>query len=138
MNIVKKEGCYSYEGITGGAQILSLGNGCVIKRVVIHEATHALGFSHEQSRTDRDKYVEILWNNIKPEGKDAFKIENTNNELGHFDFFSIMTYSPKAFSSNGQNVMKPRDPKQKLAEDMQKLEESKEDIRRIRQLYRCK
>ena len=27
---------------------------------------HALGFFHEQSRTDRDRFVKILWRNIIP------------------------------------------------------------------------
>lgn len=38
---------------------------------VLHEMLHAMGFSHEQSRTDRDQYVRIITRNIQ-QGRFSF------------------------------------------------------------------
>jgi hypothetical protein len=61
-------GCWSNIGRIGGPQDINLQvPECLIKKgSIIHELMHAIGFMHEQSRYDRDDYIDIQWHNIKP------------------------------------------------------------------------
>ena len=65
--------CESYIGKKGGKQLLSLGSGRKNRGHVTHELMHALGFFHEHTRPDRDKFVKILWDNIK-RGEQSYAI----------------------------------------------------------------
>lgn len=52
---------------------------------------HAIGQMHEQQRTDRDQYIEILSNNIPSNAMNNFDISNTHDRT-QYDVESIMQY----------------------------------------------
>lgn len=68
--------CWSYVGDHGVGQDVSIGAGCDTKAIVEHELLHALGFYHEQSRSDRDDYVKIWWDQIEEGEADLFSEGN--------------------------------------------------------------
>lgn len=95
-------GCSSYVGMRGGQQEITLGDGCSTGNT-IHEIGHALGLWHEQSREDRDRHIQIHWSNIEPEREHNFNQHITDgDDIGAYDYDSIMHYGATAFSKNGQ------------------------------------
>jgi len=92
--------CESMIGRRGGKQVISLGDGCSVGSA-IHEIGHAIGLFHEQSRSDRDTFVQIVEANIKPFARFNFRKQIQNaQDLGNYDYESIMHYSHDAFSIN--------------------------------------
>lgn len=69
-----------------GKQRLSIGTNCDRIATIEHEFLHALGFWHEQSRADRDDYVEIMWDRIS-EGTEPLLLLS---QLNYNSFFSFM------------------------------------------------
>ncbi len=101
-------GCSSYVGRIGGSQEIRVA-GCG-KGSVVHEIGHAAGFYHEQSRAARDGYVTIAWNEISSGHEQWFKKRQGANEIGAYDYSSIMHYSRRAFSKSGKDTIIPKDP----------------------------
>ncbi|WKY01886.1 hypothetical protein Q1695_015695 [Nippostrongylus brasiliensis] len=132
------DGCYSLVGKTGGRQPLSLDSGCIQVGTIVHELMHAVGFFHEQSRQDRDDYIEIVWRNVQNGADDQFEKYNMNviDHLNEpYDYSSIMHYGPYAFSGSGKKTILPR---KGGAERMgQRVAFSEGDVRKINKLYQC-
>lgn len=75
--------------------------GCGRVGVIVHELAHALGFWHEQSRTDRDDHITIVKENIHPLMLRNFKKygHDLTDPLGvKYDYDSIMHYGERVRS----------------------------------------
>ncbi|XP_034436944.1 uncharacterized protein LOC117759067 [Hippoglossus hippoglossus] len=134
VSIVKQEGCWSYVGRTGGSQQLSLGDGCLSDGIIQHELLHVLGFWHEQSRTDRDLYVQIHKDNVQDNQLQNFDKLDTYNLNVPYDYSSVMHYGPTDFSKNGLNTISAL---LSTANMGQRIGMSENDILKINKLYSC-
>ncbi|NP_001088112.1 uncharacterized protein LOC494813 precursor [Xenopus laevis] len=137
VSIQSLDGCWSFIGLYGGSQAVSLMKGfCVYNGAVQHELTHALGFYHEQCRSDRDDYVTIMYQYISPEDKVNFDKADTNNLGVVYDYSSIMHYGSNAFSNtSGENTIVPHpNPNVTLG---QSYGLSNLDVLKINRLYGC-
>ena len=56
-----------------------------------HEFAHAIGMEHEQSRSDRDEWITILYDNIKDGLDFAFNKEQTHDK-NPYNLESVMQY----------------------------------------------
>lgn len=128
--------CLSYLGRVGGNQPIYLDANCGTQEI-LHEIMHALGFIHEHSRLDRDRYLAIDWNNVQPDKEMQFWLTPaTWNEAllqRPFDLHSVMMYPPEAFAiDRSRPVLHARgaDPIAPVKSGL-----SPEDLERVHALY---
>lgn len=130
-------GCWSYVGRLGGRQVINLQwNGCVYQGTAAHEAIHALGFFHEQSRPDRDDFVNILYHNIIPEyayAFDKYSWQQVGTYDVPYDYTSIMHYNSHDFTANGQETIQAKNGSPVGSRGFM----TEHDKTKLRRMYNC-
>ncbi|XP_039389368.1 high choriolytic enzyme 1-like [Mauremys reevesii] len=137
ISIVPGESCWSHFGKIGGMQRVGLmKTGCMSKGAIQHEMNHALGFLHEQARSDRDNYVKIMWQYIMAGEQGNFGKVNSNNLGLPYDYSSVMHYGLYDFSNtSGKATIVPiPDPSVPIG---QREGLSNLDVAKINKLYSC-
>ncbi|KAI3377227.1 hypothetical protein L3Q82_009137, partial [Scortum barcoo] len=136
VDIQSRSGCFSFIGRRGGGQVVSLSRqGCVFQQIIQHELLHALGFNHEQTRSDRDEHVRILLENVIPGMEFNFRQIQTRNLGTPYDYNSVMHYGRFAFSRNRQPTIIPI-PNSNVPIG-RATQMSPNDILRVNRLYGC-
>ncbi|CAG5136641.1 unnamed protein product, partial [Candidula unifasciata] len=141
--IMPSSGCYSPIGRVGGPQDIGLGDGCFAHGTIQHEILHALGLWHEQSRSDRDEYIKVMWDNIPREHYSNFGTRSLSESHQIFltmpyDYGSLMHYSNNTFAIDRHKPTLV--PKQDLPRGVvmgQRAGMSQGDVDKINALYRC-
>ncbi|XP_055341768.1 zinc metalloproteinase nas-14-like isoform X2 [Paramacrobiotus metropolitanus] len=129
--------CMSSIGRTGSRQQVWLSQACMQHHGdVQHELMHTMGFLHEQSRSDRDNYVTIIWDNISEDNREQFQKYDTGITYGlPYDYESVMHYAYNAFAKD--NSTPTIVPKVKRAKVGQNENLSTLDVVRIQKCFRC-
>ena len=93
--------CEAYEGRVGGEQTVG-GSGTCTVATILHEMGHTVGVWHEQTRPDRNTYVNVNYGAVIKGSRANFdQLLDNDQALTPFDYASVMEYPAFSFSRNG-------------------------------------
>ncbi len=94
--------CEAYEGRVGGEQTVGGSASCTVA-TILHEMGHTVGVWHEQTRDDRNTYVNVNYGAVIKASRSFFdQAPDNHQDLTLFDFASVMEYPAYSFSRNGE------------------------------------
>jgi len=113
------QGCqgYAYIGYVGyanydntvavnvDASFCQAKSGCAANSIVVHEIYHSLGYSHEQCRFDRDKFISLNTSNLNPQYANNFNLDTTSSFNHHnqaYNYRSVMHYQNTVFAKDSR------------------------------------
>ena len=131
-----------------GNQKLNLGvPGCTDCGTAIHELLHSMGMAHEQSRPDRDTFVEIKWDNIISSMYSQFAQNPHADTSVDYDIMSIMHDGRFHWSDNGKETIVVKEAGYRLYTDDpgqyhvyaigQHIMMTQNDVRQLAKIYNC-
>jgi len=108
---------------------------------MVHEVLHALGMGHEQTRSDRGKYVQVHWENIPTKAMRFQYQANPDSYVGSegggnlaYDYDSIMHY-PATSAMNTLPLVGSKGAHDSQIGQRQHL--SSGDVLQLRNMYAC-
>ncbi|XP_070205588.1 blastula protease 10-like isoform X2 [Littorina saxatilis] len=114
VRFIDGDGCSSSVGMIGnGIHNITLNNVCFLSvdgghSTVVHEIGHTVGFWHEQSRPDRDRYVKILYKNVQENRVHNFRRYSDSlidTYSVPYDYRSVMHYGKAFFSKDKRTLL---------------------------------
>ena len=94
--------CEAFEGRVGGEQVVGGSGSCTVA-TILHEMGHTVGVWHEQTRSDRNSYVNVNYGAVIKASRSNFdQLLDNDQNLTLYDYASIMEYPAFSFSRNGE------------------------------------
>ncbi|XP_021709384.1 zinc metalloproteinase nas-14 isoform X2 [Aedes aegypti] len=131
-------GCWSTLGRNRGLNRMNISpSECMLEGAIVHQLLHVLGFGHVTNQQDRDFYLDVNWDHVRPEHVKSLNLHEGRivpNYGMPFDVESIMHFGPNHFSHNGLDTIVPKNENHIIGH---RAEMSLKDIRKLNIMYPC-